>query len=421
MMMVKEHFVKSFGAPTHTLGWGCSGGSYQAEQIADNYPGLLDGIVVGCSFPDVGHAAVTVNSFGARLVYEFYSKLAHLPWSKEQIVAVSGLADFLSLETAGKRNSRIDPTSKCSASIAPNLLYEATSNPTGARCSIYDHGATGFGRDPKTGFGRRPLDNVGVQFGLGALNAGAISIAQFIELNQLIGGLDIDAKRTPARSTGDRVALRRGYQTGRFLFGGAGLAQIPVIDYRAYVDFKNGDNHQRFHSFSIRARMLAANGDIANHVMLTESDKYGLFSLESPHLEEALEQMDAWVSNIAADSTPGSAHQRVARARPLGLVDACFTQDDKKISEQQVYGRATHCNALYPPHSNPHIVAGESIANNVVKCSLKALDLSDYTVRLNAAELLALKSVFVDGVCDYKKPGIEQQPLIGTWVSFGPA
>ena len=61
------------------------------------------------------------------------------------------------------------------------------------------------------------------------------------------------------------------------------------------------------------------------------------------------------------------------------------------------------------------------MANNVVKCSLKALDLSDYTVLLNAAELLALKSVFVDGVCDYKKLGVEQQPLIGTWVSFGPA
>jgi hypothetical protein len=69
MMMTKERVIERLGPPTHTLGFGCSGGSYQAEQIADNYPGLLDGIVIGCSFPDVGHAAVSVHSFGARLVW----------------------------------------------------------------------------------------------------------------------------------------------------------------------------------------------------------------------------------------------------------------------------------------------------------------------------------------------------------------
>ena len=36
------------------------------------------------------------------------------------------------------------------------------------------------GRNPKTGFARRPLDNVGVQYGLVAFNAGAITAEQFL-------------------------------------------------------------------------------------------------------------------------------------------------------------------------------------------------------------------------------------------------
>ena len=44
-MMVKEHFIESFGVPVHTIGVGGSGGSMQQHLIAQNYPGLLDGII----------------------------------------------------------------------------------------------------------------------------------------------------------------------------------------------------------------------------------------------------------------------------------------------------------------------------------------------------------------------------------------
>ena len=76
MMMVKEHFIETYGPPRFTIGWGCSGGSYQAHQIGDNYPGLLDGIIVGCSFPDVGYTSISVHSFGARLMYHYFEHAA---------------------------------------------------------------------------------------------------------------------------------------------------------------------------------------------------------------------------------------------------------------------------------------------------------------------------------------------------------
>lgn len=421
MMMVKERFIEHFGLPERTIGWGCSGGSYQAEQIADNYPGLLDGIVVGCSFPDVGHAAVSVHSFGAKLVYRYYKAGAKTDWTQDQIVAASGLPNYTSLEKQGDRGDRIDPTDVCPKAVSKDLLYDPKDNPRGARCSIYDHGRAGFGVDPATGFARRPLDNVGVQYGLTAFNAGAINAAQFVDLNRNIGGVDIDAKFTPERTRGDLAAIALGYRSGRFLSGGGGLASVPIIDYRAYADFDNGDPHQRFHSFSFRERLIRVNGDADNQVLLTDSSRRGLFSLNNPVLLEALDQMDAWLRALRAAPPGLTPRQRVVAAKPLALVDACFDKDGGKIAERQIWGQDTACNRLYPPHANPYIVAGAPLTNDVLKCQLKPLDPADYLKPLKPEELAQLREIFPEGVCDYAKPGVEQQPLMGRWLSFGPA
>ena len=52
-IMVKEKFIEGYGVPEFTIGFGASGGSYQAHQTADNYPGVFGGIIVSSSFPDV--------------------------------------------------------------------------------------------------------------------------------------------------------------------------------------------------------------------------------------------------------------------------------------------------------------------------------------------------------------------------------
>lgn len=418
MMMVKERVVERLGPPTFTIGWGCSGGSYQAEQIADNYPGLLDGIVVGCSFPDVGHAAVSVHSFGARLVHHYFEG-SRLPWTDEQKVAVAGLPDAVSLQVQGTRPDRIDPTN-CNEALPAALRWDPATRPKGVRCTIYEHGANGFGRDPATGLARRPLDNVGVQYGLKALNAGVISKAQFLDLNGRIGGVDIDARFVPTRTVGDPIALERAYRTGRFLSTGGGLKTTPIIDYRAYADFDKGDPHQRFHSFSFRERLIKANGNADNQVMLAESHKYGLFSLKSPVLRGALDAMDQWIANLQSAGGPISAAAVVA-AKPAGLTDACFTPSDEKLTERQVYAGDTACNRLYPPHGNPYIAAGLSVANDIVKCTLKPIDPADYAVTFTAAELQQLRAAFPGGVCDWTRPGVGQAPLMGAWLSFGPA
>jgi hypothetical protein len=421
MMMVKERFIEAYGPPLFTIGWGCSGGSYQSHQISDNYPGLLDGIVVGCSFPEVSHASISVHSFGARLMRHYF-ETTNVSWTEEQRVAASGMPDAESLRVHGTRPDRLTPRAVCDASIPPALLYDPVNNPKGARCTVHDHTVNVYGRDPKTGFARRFLDNIGVQYGLAALNEGKITTAQFLDLNEKIGGIDDDANFVPARTVGDRFALRIAYESGRILNGGGGLASTPVIDYRGYTDFFQGDLHTRFHSFSTRERLIRENGHAGNHVMLVEDhEPYGGFSLKSPVLREAMMQMDRWLTAVARDTSMDTRSQKVLRAKPADLTDACFDRSGKRIVEEQTFDGKGLCNELYPSHRSPYLVAGMPLANDVAKCRLKPVGWRDYRVRFTAAEQDRLRRIFPEGVCDYSKPGIEQVPLRGTWLSFGPS
>jgi hypothetical protein len=90
VMMVKERFIESYGLPRYTIGWGCSGGAIQQYMIADNYPGLLDGLLPQCSFPDV----YGTGTFDARLLLNYYAYNAALPWTQEELRAASGFGTF---------------------------------------------------------------------------------------------------------------------------------------------------------------------------------------------------------------------------------------------------------------------------------------------------------------------------------------
>ncbi len=89
MMMVKERFIEAYGVPSHTQGWGCSGGSYAQHQIGDNYPGLLEGIIPGCSFPEVGFATINFIT-DAWLLDNYFTGGAGVPWTDEQKRRVTG-------------------------------------------------------------------------------------------------------------------------------------------------------------------------------------------------------------------------------------------------------------------------------------------------------------------------------------------
>jgi len=418
MMMVKERFIEAYGQPRYTIGWGCSGGSYQNHQIADNYPGLLDGIIPGCSFPDVGFGTVPMIT-DARLLDRYFQETS-VPFTEEQKRAVAGFLNLATMPNVSRNAGRVQVGEFCPDVLPEALRYHPTDNPDGARCDVYSHYVNVYGQDAETGFARRPLDNVGVQYGLGALEDGVITAAQFLDLNRRIGGFDQDGGFQDERTVADPEAVRLAYETGRLTSGGGGLSETPIIDYRAYSDDReNGDVHVRYHSFSMRERLRKANGRTDNHVMLTEDDRYGLYSSSSPVLRGALAQMDQWLANLSAADADVAGIDQVVGAKPADLVDACWTRDDDptRIVEEQVRG-AGRCEDLYPSAPSPREVAGAPLASDVVKCELKPIDLGDYGATFTAEQEAELRETFADGVCDWTKPGVGQTGLSGTWLKY---
>ena len=421
MMMVKERFIERYGPPVHTQGFGCSGGSYQQHEITDNYPGLLDGIIPGCSFPEVTFSLLT-SLADAWLLDTYFKRSDSGVWTTEQKRQVSGFLKFESIAAGAAIANRIDPNGNCGI-VPVEMRYDPVTNPTGVRCTIYDHAVNIYGTDPATGFARRPLDNEGIQYGLKLVNSGAISVEQFLNLNEKIGGFDKDANIVPQRTQADLLATRTSYRTGRMTNGGGGLAALPIIDYRAYVDnATNGEVHLAYHSFSMRKRLENENRRSDNQVMVLEDNRFGLYSSASPLLQRMITTMDRWITAIKADKRRMSMADKIAANKPADLLEGCNTGGTSPTFMPQTLVReqeaATACNQLYPSNSFPREVAGADIAADIIKCQRKPLRRSDYTVAFTDAQWGRLGAIFPTGVCNWSRPGYEQQDLKGTWLDF---
>ena len=423
-MMVKEHFSETFGPPIHTIGNGGSGGAMQQLLIAGAYPGILDGIMLTATFPDA--VSYFIDTSQCRLPLRRFLNEADLDDETKRVVG--GWATWETCDRSlGNRPNRIGPDD-CPAEIPVEERYHPVNNPTGLRCSIYDGMRNVFGTRmydeiepaPRSAFGRSPHDNVGVQYGLTALNQGLISKELFLDLNEQVGGWDIDFGWRPERAEADPVAVRVAYETGRITSGGGGLATMPIIDERNYRDLA-GDFHASYYSFITRERLIRDNGHADNYVLQRRTAPLS-------RAEENLALMDEWLTNVTLDSSGDDLAVKVVNAKVEALVEACWNADGNQIVEAQIFdtdrffdNTEGRCNTLYPIHTGPRMVAGGPLTNDVLKCQLKLIDRADYTVEFSHAEWARLERIFEDGVCDWSKPGVGQVPNTETWLSFGPS
>lgn len=424
MMMVKEHFIESFGVPLYTVGNGASGGSMQQHLIAQNYPGLLDGILPSYSYPDI--FSVIPPTVDCSLLNRAFNSSTQ-PWTAQQKTAVSGYATWATCESWMSTFSPgwVTAANGCDPGVPAALVYDPVSNPRGARCTVHDNTVNVFGRDPKSGFARGPYDNVGVQYGLAALNAGAISAEQFVELNERVGGYDVDGNLVASRTVGDRKALQRAYRTGRVNSGAGSLTTVPIINVRAYLD-PFGDIHDHVRSFMLRDRLIAANGHARNQVIFTAASSGNIFgdladpnSVANKANREAMQAMEQWLDNIASDrANDGDEANKVLRNKPATLVDACWTDSGARIDEPATPHGTGQCSTLFPAHANPRIVAGAPIADDVLKCRLKQMSARDYAVAFSDTQWSRLRALFPDGVCDYSRRGAQQHSIKDTWLAY---
>ncbi len=420
-MMGKEHFIKTYGVPDWTVSVGCSGGSYGSAQPADALPGLYDGVLIACTFPDP--LAIATSGADARLLNHYFSVTAPGALTQTQQLAISGYRSAKAFLDAASQSGRIDPVpgrkdgpgyhSAAWSDLVPvSLRYDPKTNPRGARPTLYDAARNIYGVEPTTGFARRPYDNVGVQYGLDALDAGAIGIDQFLDLNARIGGLDRDANYQAARSIGDVGAIRRAYQSGLELGGGGGLAAIPVFDISGIYN-DNGGYHYQWYHFALRERLRRANGDTRNEVM---------WRGDPVPFESAWTTFVDWVEAIHSDDRAAPARQKTIEDRPAAAVDGCWLAPADFVAGPQSFSRdpTNACNARFPSYGFPRLEAGGPLAADVLKCRLKPVDPRDYRVAFTPAQLARLRRIFPSGVCDWARPGTAQTSVV-PWASFGPA
>jgi len=427
--MVKEHFIKTYGKPIYTIGWGESGGAFNQYLAAQNYPGLLDGLIAGLSFPD----ALTSNGpwvMDCTLLDHAFNT-SKRSWNDVQKAAVVGFSSWQTCMTRydhGRFWPIVDPTLLCPALLPKEAIYDRRANPKGVRCDFYDNEINVLGRNPRTGFANRPLDNVGVQYGLLAFNSGQIDAEQFIELNERIGGLDDDGGIVSTRTAADPEVLSLAYQRGVVLTGGGGLKDVPIIDWRQYND-DSANDHDSARSFVTRERLIAANGNADNQVILRFprwSIRDWLLFTTFNRWEEVypdqtryvVHQMDRWLQNITTDGSNDTLATKVVRDKPAELADACWAANGERIVEHATYHGEGRCNQQYPTYGDPRIAAGGPLTDDTLKCVLKPIRAEDYSQYLTSEQLARLNAVFPTGICDYSRPGVGQAVNTTTWQQF---
>jgi hypothetical protein len=351
------------------------------------------------------------------LLQNFWRKADPAVWTDEKKAGVEGYTkgtcaawerSFVAVYNAtNARGCALNDASK---------VYDPVKNPKGARCTVQEMRVNIYGRDPKTGFARKPQDNVGLQYGLTALNSGVISVDEFLELNEKIGGNDIDGNIAAQRSVGDPVAIRAAYESGLMNSGGGGLAKVPILHSRPYTDAV-GDIHDRHRDLTIRARLEKANGRSDNQVIWVgpPRDRNQTGGLDLAAL--SLDTMNRWLDKIAADPAPLSA-DKVVRNKPAEAVDAYFDASGKKYVEKASFSNEGGFNKMYPVHGEPRLMAGAPLTNDVLKCRLKPIDYGDYKATFSDAQKARMSAIFPSGVCDFSKPGVEQSPLKGVFQRY---
>jgi hypothetical protein len=412
LMMIKEYFIKHYGVPAWTMGFGGSGGSIQQLLIGQNFPGLLDGLLPSLTFPDSVSISPDVNE--CRLLVNYF-KADPKTWTKDKETAVEGYSAGTCAAWDRSFANTIVAANAKGCGIPPELAYDPVKNPKGARCTIWDTNVASYGRDPATGFARRPMDNIGVQYGLKALNSGAIDKQEFLDLNRKIGGFDPDGNPRSERTSGDLEAIRLAYATGRIDEGGGGLATVPILHFRTYNDAL-GDIHDHVRDFVVRERLRKTNGRVDNQVIWVIPN--GNRELAAKVTGSAIETMSQWLDALTQDASTASVADKVVRARPAAAMDGCWANDGKRIDEPATLDGPGKCNGLYPSHLTPRLVAGAPLTDDVMKCQLKPIDPKDYKVPFTGEELAELSQIFPGGVCDYSKPGVMQVPLAGTYLQL---
>jgi hypothetical protein len=448
--MVKERFVELFDSPVYTVGVGGSGGAIQQYIYGQNHRGLIDAAIPQYSYPDMVTQAIHV---GDCELMEFYMDALDganprwQTWSNRTLLEGLNASDSIfNPYTQALGNSECVNGWRGLSPLALNPLYgfvdgQELIEPQAAVAAIewthFGDLVNIYGVDDD-GFARSFWDNVGVQYGLGAVASGSITPAEFLKVNAVIGGwknepdmvqegspffppgvidlsnwdpwsfrnqnFSVNPSAPAARTEGDLLAMQRAYEAGLVFMG---EMEIPIIDWRNYLE-PVLDMHNSHQSFAARQRMRDGQGHSDNQVIwFTGADGSASFD-QTP---EAFQVIDEWMRNIHANP-----HLGVAGNKPSNAVDRCFDASGDEIAAgDDVWDGILEnnppgaCTELFPTYTTSRVVAGGPFRGSIFKCVLQpvsnAIANGDYGVWLpTPVEQTMLELIFPDGVCDFSQP-----------------
>lgn len=458
-IMVKKHFVKRFGDPQYTISIGGSGGAIQQYVFAQNHPGLLDGIIPQASYSDMVTQSIYV---GDCMLLEYYFE-AVAPAMGDFTFGGINLSDFSWLGSVlprtwieGLSSSDDIPhpvwgefehlgSTECVngwfglTPLVLNPLFTDVGDldqfpddvVLGVKWNHWNDLKNIYGVD-ENGYAPAPWDNVGVQYGLQALKDGNISVQQFLSINAMVGGWKqphemvpegypfslyneiqhlVDGPPDPAdfdpwsirnanitwnelgiapRTQGDIGAMNAAYTSGHVFVG---ELEIPAIDMRAYLD-PFLDMHHAQQSFATRQRMIEGRGNAENQ-LIWFADPFTAYP--GNITVEAFDLLDEWLTN-------GS--------KPTSAQDKCFYADGSAYAGNDAWDGILNnnppgpCTQAFPLFSTSRIVAGGDIKGDIFKCHLQSVEDAIAAgvygdVQLTEVDIIMLKQIFPDGVCDY--------------------
>jgi hypothetical protein len=449
-LMVKERFIEEHGSPLYTIGIGGSGGGIQQYVYGQDFPGIIDAAIPVYAYPDEVTQATHVADCEL-LEYYMDVNAADNPkwqnWDNRKLLEGLNSSSTVRNPYTGKPGSSECVTAwRGLTPLVLNPLYgSAGSNqnlmePKGVMDTVKwthaDDLRNIYGVKPN-GFARQTFDNVGVQYGLEALRSGALTPAEFLQLNATIGGwknpedmvqegapfvaggtydpwssrnmtLSSDGGTTPApRTQGDVAAMEAAYRNGLVF---RGRIDIPIIDWRHYLEDQLNMHNSR-QSFVSRERIIKAHGNADNQaIWFTDARPDGA---KSSPLRAAFAVMDRWMANIRENPK-----RTAGENKPSDATDRCFGTDGRLLaSGRHVWEGiiddkpAGACTELFPIHSTSRVVAGGPFDQDMYKCRLQPVDkaVAKDTYgpwRPGSAERARLKQIFPTGVCDYTKPPV---------------
>jgi hypothetical protein len=456
-LMVKERFIELYEVPIYTVGLGGSGGAIQQYIYAQNHPGLIDAAIPQYSYPDMVTQSIHV---GDCELLEFYMDVLDaanprwMSWSNRTLLEGLNASDEVF-----NPYTQNDGASECVMGwrgLSPLVLnplygyaenqelYEPYSAVEDIEWSHFGDLINVYGT-ANDGYARNFWDNVGVQYGLEAVATGQITPEEFIKLNHTIGGwknepdmvqegspfyppgvidlgnwdpwssrnqvYSLDPFNPAPRVEGNITAMRAAYTEGLVFMGDI---DIPVIDWRHYLEDVL-DMHNAHQSFASRQRIRDARGHSDNQIVwFTDIGPDGPEFDQTP---EALEVIDEWMGNLAANPSGGVTGNKPARA-----VDRCFNADGSEFAAgSNVWNGILDdeplgvCAARFPLYSTTRIVAGGTFKGSIFKCQLKpvaqAIVDGDYGLWIpSPMEQVMLGKIFPDGVCDFSQPDVGLPP-----------